>query len=49
METGIQIAPNALETSIAAVIERAAKDTTIDVSKMERLLEFGIKIQEREA
>lgn len=37
------------ETSIAAVIERAAKDPTIDVSKMERLLEFGIRIQEREA
>ncbi len=37
------------ETSIAAVIERAARDVTIDVSKMERLLEFGIRIQEREA
>ncbi len=37
------------ETSIAAVIERAAHDDTIDISKMERLLEFGIKVQERQA
>jgi len=45
----VAVRPQAENNAVLAVIERAARDPSVDVSKMERLLELAEKVHKRQA